>query len=668
MSKVQICAMRNNRKPVLEFLQCRNIVEIIDIKAPDSVFAKMDTEKSRETFRRNMEEVQKAREELDKLVPVKGEGFAFLKGREAISPQDYHDFYDVQGGVLRDANRITRLAREIVEAKAEIVRVDAALDMLAPWLDLPVAQTFKGTRRTRAFVGSLVGEQSLQKIYEKLAQHAPDLAPLHIEIVWQSKQITCILAVALKKDAAQAEEALRAIGFAYPAGATGNLPKEERQRLTNRKEAAQKSITAATDEIKSLAHRREEFKMLEDHLTMREEKYAAIERLAQSRHVFVLEGYVPTRQAPALCKDLEKKFSCYVNISEADEPGDEVPVLLENAWFTEPVESVLEGYSYPGKGELDPTGVMSIFYYIMFGLMFSDAGYGAIMFFACLFCLLRFKNMEPNWNKNLRLFMWCGLSTIFWGVVFSSYFGDVVDVISETFFGVHKTIPPLWFLPMEKPMLLLVFSLAIGMVHLTAGYFMKGLTCFKQKDYIGILYDAVFPVVAWYPLVLVLIGSDMFSGLAGFKVTVSPVVTQIALGLCVVSIIGIILTGGRESPNWFKRILKGIYALYSVLSGWLGDVLSYSRLLALGLATGVIASVMNQLGAMVGGGIAGAIVFAIVFVLGQSLNFGINVLGAYVHSNRLEYVEFFGKFYDGGGRKFAPFGVNTKHFKIKEEI
>ncbi|MEM5769652.1 MAG: V-type ATPase 116kDa subunit family protein, partial [Bacillota bacterium] len=294
--------------------------------------------------------------------------------------------------------------------------------------------------------------------------------------------------------------------------------------------------------------------------------------------------------------------------------------------------------------------------------------YGAIMFFTCLYCLLRFKNMERNWNKNLRLFMWCGLSTMFWGVVFSSYFGDVVDVLSVNFFGVHKTIPPLWFLPMEKPMLLLVFSLGIGMVHLTAGYVMKGLTCFKQRDYIGIVYDMVFPIVAWYPLVLVLIGSDMFEGLAGFKVSVAPVVTQIALGLCVISIVGIVLTGGRESANWFKRILKGLYALYSVLSGWLGDVLSYSRLLALGLATGVIASVMNQLGAMVGGGIAGAIVFIIVFALGQSLNFGINVLGAYVHSNRLEYVEFFGKFYDGGGRKFSPLGINTKYYKIREDI
>jgi V/A-type H+-transporting ATPase subunit I len=130
---------------------------------------------------------------------------------------------------------------------------------------------------------------------------------------------------------------------------------------------------------------------------------------------------------------------------------------------------------------------------------------------------------------------------------------------------------------------------------------------------------------------------------------------------------GVVITGGRESKNWFKRILKGLYALYNVLAGWLGDILSYSRLLALGLATGVIASVINALGTMSGSGVMGFLVFIVVFILGHTINFGINALGAYVHSNRLEYVEFLGKFYEGGGRKFAPFGIHTKYYLVEEE-
>jgi V/A-type H+-transporting ATPase subunit I len=145
------------------------------------------------------------------------------------------------------------------------------------------------------------------------------------------------------------------------------------------------------------------------------------------------------------------------------------------------------------------------------------------------------------------------------------------------------------------------------------------------------------------------------------------IATPLCLGVTAVGIVVTVFTSGRESRNWGKRILKGIYGVYNLLSGWLSDTLSYSRLLALGLATGVIAGVMNQLGTLVGKGFIGILVFIVVFLVGQGLNFGINVLGAYVHSNRLEYVEFFGKFYDGGGQKFAPFGIHTKHYKIIEE-
>jgi V/A-type H+-transporting ATPase subunit I len=228
-------------------------------------------------------------------------------------------------------------------------------------------------------------------------------------------------------------------------------------------------------------------------------------------------------------------------------------------------------------------------------------------------------------------------------------------------------MPPLWFAPLDNPMLLLVFCLAIGIVHLTVGYIMKGVTNAKNGDYVGIIYDAVFPILTWYPLMLILVGSEMFEGIAGFMLELPPVVTPICLAVTGISVLGIILTGGRESKNWFKRILKGLYAVYNNLSGWLGDMLSYSRLLALGLATGVIASVMNQLGSLLGRGIPGVLMFIVVFIVGQGLNFGINVLGAYVHSNRLEYIEFFGKFYEGGGRKFTPYGIHTKHYKITEE-
>ncbi len=353
----------------------------------------------------------------------------------------------------------------------------------------------------------------------------------------------------------------------------------------------------------------------------------------------------------------------------------ECTTAVENKWFPRPAETVLESYSLPIRSELDPTPFMSIFYYAMFGLMFSDFGYGMLLASGTAFCLLKFKGMEDGWKKQLQLFFWCGISTMFWGVVFSSYFGDVVDVVAKTFFGraaeAPSLLPRLWFLPLNDPMRLLMFCLAIGVIHLSLGYVLNGVNSFRRGDYAAVLYDAVFPGLFIYPLVFILLGTEMFAGMLGGTeplLTLPPMVTNVLAAVAGVCAVGVIFTGGRESKNWGKRILKGVYALYNTVSGWLSDILSYSRLLALGLATGVIASVMNQLGSMAGGGVVGAILFIVVFAVGQSLNFGINVLGAYVHSNRLEFVEFFGKFYEGGGRKFAPLGIHTKYYKIEEEI
>ena len=187
----------------------------------------------------------------------------------------------------------------------------------------------------------------------------------------------------------------------------------------------------------------------------------------------------------------------------------------------------------------------------------------------------------------------------------------------------------------------------------------------KRKKFADALYDVGF----WYMLVggliIVLVGSSMFQDMMGLSLAIPSIVSNIALVLAGIGAVGIIATSGRESKG-VKRLLKGLYGLYGV-SSWLSDILSYSRLLALGLATGVIAQVFNMLGTMAGGGPVGVVLFILVFVIGHVLNLLINLLGAYVHTNRLQYVEFFGKFYEGGGRAFEPFAAKTKYFKIMEE-
>ena len=309
---------------------------------------------------------------------------------------------------------------------------------------------------------------------------------------------------------------------------------------------------------------------------------------------------------------------------------------------------------------------MTCFYVFLFGLMLSDAAYGAIVSIACGAALLKFPRMEDSMKKSLRLFFWCGLSTLFWGIMFGGYFGDVVNVVSRTFFGKEVSIPALWFIPLNDPMKLLIYSMVFGLIHLFAGLGIKGYMYIRDKKYMDCLCDVGLWYILLIGLLIMLIPSDIFASIAQTQIIFPEPVNMLGKMMAGGGAIGIVLMSGRSNRNFGLRIALGAYDLYNV-TGWLSDILSYSRLLALGLATGVIAQVVNQMGSMFGGGIVGAIGFILVFIIGHTLNLAINLLGAYVHTNRLQYVEFFGKFYEGSGRPFNPFKENTKYADIKEE-
>jgi len=666
MNKICICAMKKERKGILEFLQRQGCVEVDDAQATDGVFETVDTSTGSAAFLKNAETARLSLEVLNRYFPEKRSMTAFLHGRRSVNAKENVAFCQRRNDVLKTAQRILALDCVISETKAVLVTIEAKEEALLPWMRLPVPQTFRGTKKTTVFIGSVGGEYTPERLLTRLSEAAPGLETFHLEIVYTSKERTCFYMVVLKEEATAAEAALHALGFSAPVSPSHHMPQTKKEHLHHQKEDALEVIAKAECELEGYVGMREELRYLEDHMIMRAEKYEIISRLMHTRHAFVLKGYLPERESNHLRERLTENFACVVETTSAADDQN-APVMLQNASFSAPLEPVLESYSIPSRGEIDPTPVMSVFYYIMFGLMFSDAGYGLIMAGVCGACLLLFKNMPPNWRKNLGLFFWCGVSTVFWGVIFSSYFGDVVNVFSKTFLGHVASIPPVWFAPLNSPMKLMIFCMGIGIVHLISAYVMRACNFIKNRLYIDVVYDVVFPVLILLCLVIILMGSDMFYGMAGFRLFLTPASSKLCLSIAALCMAGVVLTGGRESKNWFKRILKGLYALYNVLAGWLGDILSYSRLLALGLATGVIASVINALGTMSGNGVMGFLVFIVVFILGHTINFGINALGAYVHSNRLEYVEFLGKFYEGGGRKFAPFGMHTKYYLVEEE-
>ncbi len=664
MKRIHVYALKDNRKKILEMLQRKAVLEVNNPEEAQGPFSKTDTASARLTFEKNSQLITGAVETLDAYAPPEKPMLAMLEGRKGINVKQYEATAQAAPELTKTAGRINALGKRIADQQAEIARLQAQIDALKPWMGLDVSMRTIGTGSTSVFIGSFPEELTEGDIKAGIAQGAPEATGVEVEIVSTQPQQTCAFIVCLGKFGMQVESAIRAMGFTYPAAPSKTPPPQRAEELKGRIKAAQEEIAGAEKEIASYAGKREELLFTADYFTMRASKYQVLGDLWQSPHVFYISGYVTAGRAPALQKELEEKYQAFVEV-ETPEEGEELPVRLQNGFFGAPVESVIEGYSLPGKFEVDPAKVMCVFYYVLFGMMLSDAAYGFLISLCCGIVLLKFKNIEDSLRKSMKMFFFCGLSTMFWGVLFGSYFGDAITVVSRTFFGHEIVVQPLWFAPLEEPMRLMLFSFLLGIIHLFAGLAMQIYQLCRRGKYLDALYDSGF----WYMLVggliIALISTDMFQDMMSLDIPIPSMVTTIALVFAGIGAVGIVATSGRESRG-VKRFLKGLYGLYGV-SSWLSDILSYSRLLALGLATGVIAQVFNMLGTMAGGGPVGAVLFILVFIIGHVLNLLINLLGAYVHTNRLQYVEFFGKFYEGGGRKFEPFAAKTKYFKITEE-
>ena len=667
MKRITICAMKSDRKAVLEMLQRSQAVEIVDLPIDDSkrdVFSHTDVSASSQLFSKNADLASKALEIVNHAVPEKTSLLSSLEGRKSVSLNEYREHVGHSEQIMADVNQVIKLDKELSEAKADIPKYETQLDALLPWLGLDVPLSFKGTKKTAAFIGTLPSKETEEGILLKLAGLIPDVDGIDVNVISSSDEITTLMLLCMKENAEKVDDALRRLNFARPP-MSDEIPSKQKDSLEKAVQTTKAHIEELTARLGEYAPKRDAFKFIIDYFTMRSEKYNVICSLEQSPRTFILTGFIPARECAAMEKELNSNFELSVEFEDPSD-NDDVPVLLQNNGFAAPVEGIVESYSLPSKGELDPSMPVACFYYIMFGMMLSDAAYGLILSLATGILLKKFKNMEENTRKMLSMFFFCGLGTIISGVLFGSYFGDAPAVISKTFLN-NPDGGKVWYWidPLNQPMKMLVVSFALGIIHLFTGLGINLYTAVKQHRYLDAIYDAVF----WYMLVggLILFGltTDMVTSMFQLAKIPTPVGT-VGSYAAIIGAVGIILTGGRESKNWFKRILKGIYALYNV-TGYLSDILSYSRLLALGLATSVISSVFNQMGSMFGSSILGVVMFIIIFIIGHVLNMAINALGAYVHTNRLQFVEFFGKFYSGGGKKFTPFAVNTKYFKFKEE-
>lgn len=655
MQKIELIALLEDSKSIVDLLQRRGVVELSESE-PYNDMQQLQTGSCVSMFDRFLQTAVNAQEILAKYAPRKKSLLDSFSARKEISVSDFADMVDKTDEILGICSDIIGYQKDIDESNAQIVRTKALYDALEPWEKFDLPLKLNKTAAVSVFTGSLPKQLDHSQVLSMIAENAPQAQEVEVEIISSDKIQTCVAVYAHMSCADEVEQALRLMGLNRPPEVCACTPSEQLEKYKAIMSACEKQIDSDRQEITKLGSIHSDIEFLIDYLTIRKEKYDALSSLTVSESCFVLSGFIPEYAAQKLKDEIEREFSAVVTVTEVPE-GEESPTLLKNNSFVAPVESITEMYSTPSNADVDPNPVMAFFYYALFGLMLSDAGYGVVMVIAMLVAKKVLK-LEEKMKKTVNMFLYCGISTIFWGTMFGSWFGDIIPVIYENFLDKPRPRMAVWLDPIEEPMMLLLYCFLFGIIHLFAGLAVRFYQLWKSGKRLDAICDTVFVYL-------------LIAGIAPIGANiVSPMpsaVMNIGKYLAVVGAVGVVLTSGRSAKNIVGKLGGGLYGLYNTASGYLGDILSYSRLLALGLSTGVIAQVFNMLGTLPSNKIAKAIALTLVFIVGHTVNIAINLIGTYVHTNRLQYVEFFAKFYEGGGRSFTPLAANTKYYKFKEE-
>ncbi|NSW90532.1 MAG: V-type ATP synthase subunit I [Firmicutes bacterium] len=644
MHKVSIIGLERDKAEILENLMNIGVLDVSDIgsKASSEEWTEMVNSDGQEEEVLKLEsDIEKVKSALEYLSLYDKRKKAFFKPKRVIDASIYGEIIEDKEKLWSVVEEINKLDEKLTALKTEKNRLENFINTLEPWKSVEIPVDLTSTRTTGIMFGVVPVTVDTKQMISDIEK---EIQECYIQLVNTDKDQAYLQIIFHNSREEELIKSLKQSGFNRVTFDIKGTVKENIDTSVINIEKIEAEREKLKEAIAEYVNQRNNLEVLYDYLNIQRDKKAVLGRLLRTDKVFILEGWVPDHAVKIFKNDVAKNWhwDCIVDIRE---PGqeEEYPILLENNRFVEPFELVTELYSLPKPTGIDPNPFMAPFFFIFFGLMVSDAGYGLLMALATAFVLYKFKPGETV-GKLLKLLFWGGVSTFIWGALFGGWFGDIVEKVSSGNFKLE----PLWFNPLTDPMKLLLWSFIFGGIQLYVGMGLKGYNLIRE----GKVLDAVFDIGFWYILL---------TGLALLLVGGNAAI--IGKYMSITGVILLILTQGRHEKNIVKKLIKGVVSLYNAV-GFMSDVLSYSRLLALGLATGVIASVINTIGTLLGFSLPGIIVLIFAFVIGHIFNILINALGAFVHSSRLQYVEFFSKFYEGGGKPYKPFKINTKYINI----
>ena len=652
MSKFDLVVFAEQRAKVLKKLQKFKEVSFVDIELHDENGELSKDAVEGVTKYVNNEELTHIDERLYQLSNaislIKKYDERKTRLRDVIYGNENYTFDELAKKVLtydwkKVSSELNKIGTQYSQIKSEISKKYTRYDEIDLWERLDVnPKELKNLKKVNTFLGTVPiklkgtfidGISKLDKTYyEELKIVKDEVYYLVISSIDESEK-------------EKLAEVFRNSSFTVENLDIDAVPQDYKNGLQKEISELKKEKRRLKAQIKTYSEDLTDLQAVYEYMQNKKLRIVESEKLAQTENTILIKGWIPTEKVSEFEKVIKDEAgdNYYLTFADADRDDATVPIKLKNGKVASTFENLTGMYAYPRYNEIDPTPLFTPFYILFFGMMGADVGYGLVLLLATMF-VLKVVNLSSQMRKSIKFFFYLSFSVIFWGLLYGSYFG--------------ATIPGMWRLvdPASQYNDLLIGSILFGVVHIFVGLAIKAYMLIRDGKSLEAVYDVLF----WY---MALIGGMLF--LIFKLMNLSAVVANVSMWVMIAGMAGIVLTGGREAKGVGAKLGGGLYSLYGI-SSYVGDFVSYSRLMALGLSGGFIASAINMIAGMIGGNWFGMIFIPVILIAGHLFNMFLSFLGAYVHTSRLMYVEYFGKFYEGGGKPFKDFRTENKYINLDD--